>query len=512
MGYKEIVLKLPTDHSDEQLRQAIAKELNIKGFSWQIKKKSLDARKKSSIHWLISVAVSSDEIKGGMPQPAPALDIPYRKREEKVVVAGSGPAGFFCAFVLQKAGFNTTLIERGTDVGKRAQGIRKFETTGEFDPVSNYAFGEGGAGTFSDGKLTSRSKHISPEREFIISSYIGAGAPEIIGYMAHPHLGSDNLRNIIETLRKQFLDIGGKILFETLLEDIKVKDGKVYETVTAKGAIAADKVVVAPGNAAYETYRMLIARGIKFRTKNCAIGCRVEHPQEMINEAQWGLKSLKGVKAAEYRLTSAGREFPVYTFCMCPGGSIVPSTAYADTNIVNGMSFYNRNGKFSNAACVAGINFDKLTGKEVLPPEVLDWMESLEKKFYAYSGGFKAPACTIQDFIEKKVTKKVFETSYPLGIEPAELWALLPSAVSNSISEGLKEFSRKIKGFGEGSIMGLESKSSAPIQVLREDDRCCAGFENLYVAGEGSGWSGGIISSAADGIKTALSIIKERGA
>ena len=510
MGYKEIIVKLPTDYSEDQLRNKLEKALRIKEFSWQIKRKSLDARKKTNIYWQMLVSVSSEHIKGPEPQVPPALDIPYKKRKERVMVVGSGPAGFFCAFVLQKAGFNTTLIERGSEVKKRAEGIRHFEKTGEFSPISNYAFGEGGAGTFSDGKLTSRSKHISLEREFIISSYINAGAPEIIKYMQHPHLGSDNLQKIIEVLRKQFLDMGGEVLFETFLEDVKIKDGKVYEAITTKGSVEADEVVVASGNSAYETYRMLINRGIKFRTKNFAIGCRVEHSQELINEAQWGKKSLKGVKAAEYRLTSSGDgKIPVYTFCMCPGGSIVPSTAYDNINIVNGMSFYNRDGKFSNAACVAGINLDSLIGKDVAPLEALDWVEALEKKFYEYSNSFKAPFCTIQNFIEKKETKETFETSYPLGLEHAALWNLLPSEVSNSISEGFKDFSKKIKGFDTGIVLGLESKSSAPIQVLREKDGLCIGVENLYVVGEGSGWSGGIISSAADGIKAALNIIKK---
>ncbi|MDP8259175.1 MAG: NAD(P)/FAD-dependent oxidoreductase [Candidatus Aadella gelida] len=509
MGYKEITLKLATDYSEDELRKKIEKEINTKEFSWQIKKKSLDARKKNKVHWQILVAVSSDRIKGGASIAAPTLDIPYSKKEKKVIVVGSGPAGFFCALVLQKAGFNTTLIERGTEVSKRAEGIRKFETTEEFDPLSNYAFGEGGAGTFSDGKLTSRSKHISLEREFIISSYISAGAPEVIRYMAHPHLGSDNLRKIIEVLRKQFLDIGGKVLFETLLEDMKSKDGKVYEAVTTNGTIEADKIVVAPGNSAFETYRMLIGRGVQFRSKSCAIGCRIEHPQEVINKAQWGKRRLKGVKAAEYRLSSTGGGgFPVYTFCMCPGGSVVPSAAYGDTNIVNGMSYYSRNGKFSNAACVAGINWDSLNNTEVSPLEALDWVEALERKFYNYSDSFRAPFCTIQNFIDQKEDKKIPETSYPLGLEPADLWNLLPSKISDSIAVGLKEFSKKIKGFSEGTIMGLESKSSAPIQVLREKDGPCTGFKNLYVAGDGSGWSGGIISSAADGIKAALSIMK----
>jgi len=509
MGCKEIILKLPTDYSEKQLREKIEKELKIKEFSWQIKKKSLDARKKSDIHWQISVSVSSERIKGSVPEASPTLDILYRKTKEKIIVVGSGPAGFFCALVLQKAGFDTTLIERGAEVKKREEGVRNFEATGEFDSVSNYAFGEGGAGTFSDGKLTSRSKHISLEREFIISSYINAGAPESIKYMAHPHLGSDNLKNIIKVLREQFLEIGGKVLFETFLEDIKIKDGKVYEAVTTKGVMEADRVVIAPGNSAYETYRMLIDRGVEFRPKNFAIGARVEHPQEIINKAQWGRKNLSGVKAAEYRLTSSGDgKFPVYTFCMCPGGSIVPSTAYENANIVNGMSFYDSGGKFSNSACVAGNNLSSLMGTEVSSLEAIDWLEGIEENFYKYTNSFKAPFCTIRNFINKKETNGIFESSYPLGLEPAALWELLPPEVSNSIAEGLKDFSKKIKGFNEGIILGLDSKSSAPIQVIREKGGLCSGFENLYVVGEGSGWSGGIISSAADGVKAAMNIIR----
>ena len=508
MGYKEISLKLPTDYTEGQLRKKIEKKLKITEFSCRIERKSLDARKKPDIHWQVLVSVSSKQIKGPGRAVSPPLNIPFRKRKEKVVVVGSGPAGFFSAFVLQKAGFNTTLVERGADVVKRAEGIMEFEKTGAFNSVSNYAFGEGGAGTFSDGKLTSRSGHISQERNFILSSYINAGAPREIGYMAHPHLGSDNLSGIVTRLREGFLDIGGKVLFETLLEDLKIKDQTVREAITTGGRIEADEVIIAPGHSAYETYRMLIKSGVKFRTKGFAIGCRVEHPQEIINNAQWGQKSLPGAKAAEYRLASKGNGgLPVYTFCMCPGGTIVPASAYKNANIVNGMSLYKRDGKFANAACVAGVDLDRLNGRETSPLEALDWLGSLEERFYEYSDGFKAPFCSIKDFIDREVRSGIVESSYPLGLKPAALWDLLPTEVSGSITEGLKDFSRKIKGFEAGIIMGLDSKSSSPIRVLREENRLSSGFENLYVAGEGSGYSGGIISSGADGIKAAMAII-----
>lgn len=508
MGYKEVSLKLPTNYTDNQLRERIEKKLNIREFLYQIEKKSLDARKKSDIHWQILVSVSSKQIKGATRDIIPPLNILYKKRTKKVVVIGSGPAGFFCAFVLQKAGFNTTLIERGSDVKKRAKGIGEFEKTGLFNSVSNYAFGEGGAGTFSDGKLTSRSKNISQERKFILEAYINAGAPEEIGFMAHPHLGSDNLSKIVARLREDFLNIGGKVLFETLFEDLKIKNKNICEVITTSGEIKADKLVVASGHSAHETYRMLIERGVKFRTKSFAIGCRVEHHQDVINKAQWGKISLPGVKAAEYRLTSNRKgNLPVYTFCMCPGGSVVAASAYKNVNVVNGMSLCGRDGKFANAACVAGVNLDQLNGRQVSPLEALDWLGSLEERFYQYSDGFKAPFCSIKDFINREVSSRNVESSYSLGLKPAALWDLLPLKVSDSIREGLKDFSRKIKGFETGIIMGLDSKSSSPIQVLRGDNYLCSGFENLYVVGEGSGYSGGIISSGADGIKAAMAII-----
>ena len=510
MGYREISIKLPTDHTEEQIRRKIEKKLKIKEFSYQIVRKSLDARKRSDIHWQVQVSVSSKQFKGAPLDTLPTLNIPYQKRAKKVVVVGSGPAGFFCAFVLQKAGFQTTLIERGQDVKKRAEGIIEFEKTGLFNSLSNYAFGEGGAGTFSDGKLTSRSKHIEQERRFMISSYISAGAPEEIRYMAHPHLGSDNLSVIVTRLRENFIDIGGRVLFETLMEDIKVEDQIVREVKTTSGEIEADEVIIAPGHSAYETYRMLINRGVKFRPKNFAIGSRVEHTQEIINNAQWGRKSLPGVKAAEYRLTSKGNgNLPVYTFCMCPGGSIIPASAYKHTNIVNGMSQYDRAGKFANAACVAGINLERLTGRETSALEALDWVESLERRFYEYSEGYKSPFCTIKDFIDRELRTNTVDSSYRLGLKPAALWDLLPSEVSASIREGLKDFCGKMKGFETGTIMGLDSKSSSPIQAMRGEDHLSPGFKNLYVAGEGSGYSGGIVSSGADGIKVAMTVISK---
>ncbi len=508
MGFKIIEIKAPTGYSEEELRNQIVREAGTDDCTWQIENKSLDARKKSNIHWLLRIAVHGQGIGGTDRTPAASLVIPYKPRNKRVMIAGSGPAGFFAAFVLQKAGFDTVLIERGAEVKKREQGIARFEKTGEFSPVANYSFGEGGAGTFSDGKLTSRSKHISKERDFFVTSYIEAGAPAEIRYMAYPHVGSDNLRSVVKNLRDQYQQYGGEIRFETTLTDLVLQHGRVVEAVIGGETMAADYFIAAPGHSAYETYRMMIGRGVAFRTKNFAIGCRAEHRQENINRAQWGIEKLDGVKAAEYRLTSeADGKHPVYSFCMCPGGMVIPAATSRDINIVNGMSNYRRNGRFANAGCVAGIHPDQLAGRKVTPLEALSWLENLERSFFEFSNGYQAPFCTISDFIHATEPRQIPETSYPLGLKPAPLWKMLPPVVTHALREGLKDFNRRLRGYGDGILLGLESKTSSPIQALREKTGLCEGFENLFIAGEGSGYAGGIVSSAADGIKIAMQII-----
>lgn len=508
MGYKELELNVPTDFCEEQIRHLIEKKIGFDEFTWHIKKKSLDARKKADIHWKLRVGVVGSLIKSDAMDFEPTLSIPYKKGRGRVLVVGGGPAGFFSAFVLQKAGYDVSLVERGADVETRSARIQQFEKTGQFDPLGNYVFGEGGAGTFSDGKLTSRTKNISQGKSFVMSSYIDAGAPAEISYLARPHLGSDRLKSIVKNLTGQFQALGGRVFFETTLDDLTIKNGMVVEALTSRGGIEADHFIVAPGHSAYDTYRMLIGRGVMFRSKNFAIGSRMEHSQDLINRAQWGRAELPGVKAAEYRLTSKGDgKCSVYTFCMCPGGVVVPATATPYTNIVNGMSLYARDGEYANAGCVAGLNLEKLMEREVSALESLDWLEALEKKFFDAASGFQAPSCGIQEFIDGKGKSEIPASSYPFGLKPAPLWELLPSPVSRSLCEGLKDFSRKIKGFETGVLMGLESKTSSPVQALREKDGRCVGFKNLAIVGEGSGVAGGIISSAVDGISHAMKLL-----
>jgi len=509
MGFKIIDIKLPTDYTEAQLEYAACKAAGIKTCSFQVISKGLDARKKSNLHWQMRLGVSSEELKGDNPLPEEPLAITYKQRNKKVLVTGSGPAGFFAAYVLQQAGFSVTILERGADVNKRAKAIADFEKSGKFSPLGNYGFGEGGAGTFSDGKLTSRTKRISKEKAFITNAYIFGGGPEEIAWLTHPHLGSDNLRRIVKKLREDFIRRGGTLLFETQLLDLDVKAGTITAGITSNGELEADYFIIAPGHSSYETYRMLINRGVAFQTKNFAIGSRAEHNQEIINIAQWGKAQLPGVKAAEYRLTAKTSDNrPVYTFCMCPGGMVVPATPYEHTNIVNGMSYFRRDSKFANAACVAGIHPDQLAGKKVTPAQALVELEKLEQSFKQFTGDFSAPFCTIKEFMAGKVTSKAVETSYPLGLTPAPLYNMLPAVVTKAMREGLLAFTHKIRGYDSGILLGLESKTSAPIQALREENGVCPGFSNLFIAGEGSGYAGGIMSSAADGIKAAMRIVE----
>lgn len=508
MGYKELELRVTLKASTAELHAVISKKTGLKNFEFQILRKSLDARNKKNIFWQYRVGVSSNLIKEGTKPGLPLIEIPKRPYQSSVFVAGSGPAGIFCALVLAEAGMAVTLIEQGSKVQKRQQSIQHFENFGVFDEQNNYSFGEGGAGTFSDGKLTSRTKGISKERNYIFSSFVEAGAPSEIMYMTHPHLGSDNLFRITKNLREKLKQLGGRIHFETKLEEIKVCGENIVKAITSQGEIEAEHFVVAPGHSSYETYKMLIRNKIPFQTKNFAIGMRAEHQQQLINVAQWGVPDLPGVKAAEYRLTASDHaKKPVYSFCMCPGGVVVPATPYKHTNIVNGMSLYKRSNNFANAAIVTGIHPDELLNKTSEPLEALAYLESLENKFYTYTNGYKAPALRISDFLNNGNSCNLPESSYPLGLIEADIKQLLPLKIIGSLQEGLRSFIRKLNNYESGVLIGLESKTSSPIQVIRDKKTYQSGYSNFYLAGEGSGWAGGIVSSAADGVRVALSIL-----
>lgn len=506
MGFTFLEVKMPTDYTPEGLKEKIAKEIGTLEFTHQIEKQSLDGRNSNNIHWIIRVGISSDAISTNEPFKPLKLEIPKINTNKKIVVIGSGPAGFFGAYVAKLAGFDVTIIEQGPEVFKRIADVRIFEKGGPLNERSNYAFGEGGAGTFSDGKLTCRSKHIPNERRFIFESFIKAGAPEEILYLAKPHVGSNILTKTARNLRKEFLDIGGKWHFDTKVIDISITNGKVTSIETEIGKIEADYFIFATGHSSYETYQMLMKNGVEFQLKPFAIGSRVEHYQERINQALWRKPELPGVKAADYALTFNDSPLPVYSFCMCPGGMVVSAPPANGVNIVNGMSNYKRNYPFANSAIVTALKLDDFLNRHVSPLEALDWVTNLEKKFFEFANGFNAPSVKVSDFLKNKVSTSFPETSYPFDLISADFKELFPNEIVSSLKLALTNFTTKIKGFEDGHLMGLESRTSSPVQVLREKSGLCNGFDNLYMAGEGSGYSGGIISSAADGIKSALDI------
>ncbi len=507
IGHKELEIKLRPGYREDAIENMVRKKFRINKFHYEIERKSLDARDKKDIHWLLKLSVFSKELKAVPMENRLELKPEYRKRDAKVVVAGSGPAGFFAAWVLALSGFRVTVLERGSEVEERRAEIERFESTGEFSTFSNYAYGEGGAGTFSDGKLTSRTKTISLEKKFIFKTYVENGAPEEILYLAKPHIGSDNLRVVVRNLRKKLEGLGAAIRFRERLTAINIEGDRAKSVTTDKGEYECDYLVLAVGHSAYDTYRLMMKAGIRFTNKPFAVGFRVEHPQEIINLSQWGQPFLKGVKAADYKLAWKENNFlPVYSFCMCPGGKIVPATPAAGYNIVNGVSDYSRDGFWANSGIVAGFDIPSHLKRDATPAEALDWMEKLEAGAYKPGQGYDAPYNTIGDFLRKMPPSAPVESSYPFGLIASDYMDMLPPAVVNSLREGLAYFVKKMKGFDEGNIIGIETKTSSPVRTERDENGRCSGFGNIYSIGEGSGYAGGIVSSAADGVKTGFRI------
>ncbi len=509
MGYAEMTLKLPTDYSEKLLKKLISKEICSENFNFHIIRRSLDARNKRDIHFLTKIGVTADNLSGKEPA-IENLQIPNRRGiKRKVIVTGCGPAGIFASLILQEAGFSVTIIEKGCEVPERTERIAQFEKTGVFDHLGGYCFGEGGAGTFSDGKLTSRTKSITLEKNFIFEEFIKAGAPEEIAYETYPHVGSDNLKKIIPALIKKFRELGGETLFGSEVTEINKSGDKITSVGISgreTGIIEGDHFIFANGHSSFKLYKLLISQGVLFTPKPFAIGFRVEHIQEELNFSMWRRRSLPGVKAAEYHLTADCDPGHAFTFCMCPGGKIVQSAPDEISSVVNGMSNFARNGAFANSAVVTPFSLEELAGKEITAGAALDLLEEMEHNFFNYRKSFDVPAARITDILHDKKTANLPETSFSFGIAPADMSRFFPKSVYDRLKKGLSIFCKKLDCFESGVAMGFESKTSAPIKCLRNQDLTAAPFTNLYICGEGSGYSGGIVSSAADGIKIAMKI------
>lgn len=505
-------LNLPLTYSEEDLRALVAEKLftsydNVKGV--KLIKKSIDARHRSDVHYVLTVAaeLKSEDGINGTPYIPPkssikdlGLEIKYTRKH--VVVVGSGPAGLFAALTLSEYGIPCTIIERGDALEERIKKVEELRKNGVLDTESNVQFGEGGAGTFSDGKLGSG---ISNEYFGILyGEFIKCGAPEDIAYESAPHVGTDELRKVLKNIRKGLEDGGVKFRTLTRLTDLVIEDGRVTGAeVNGEEIIPADYVILAIGHSAEDTFEMLRDRGVNMAPKPFSIGVRAEHEQSLISEARYGVAAPL-LPPADYKLSHrlpSGRG--VYTFCMCPGGEVVCSSDLDGTVVTNGMSNRNRDGRYANAAVLVSVTPDDYD-EGVLGG--FTFRKRYEKLAYELGGGgYRAPVQRISDFLADRPSSGKIETSYLPDTTAAELKRALPDYVTDGIKEGLKEFSKKIKGYDRGVLIGVETRSSCPVRILR-DDRRQSNIIGLYPIGEGSGYAGGITSSAVDGIKTALVI------
>jgi len=411
------------------------------------------------------------------------------------VIAGMGPAGLFCALAMVERGFKPILIDRGDALEERAAKVDKYWQSAELDPDSNVQFGEGGAGAWSDGKLTSRSKDPLSEKVFQIMT--GFGAPPQISYEALPHLGTDGIRALVKAIRAHLIEKGCEFRYRTRLDDVKIISGKLSEVKLNGEWIGARNLIIAPGNASRDSFRMLASRGVEMQAKSFAAGFRIEHSQDLIDLAVYGSSRWRALLGpATYRLTD--RVTGTYSFCMCPGGAVVASASEPGTIVTNGMSFSARNAERCNAAIVCSVD-ENVYGKGLFAG--MEWQEGVEKSAWKPDGF--APAMKAEDFVKGKLSAGALMGSYLPGIRQADLAALLPPSIVSRLRGGMLSFSKILKEFHRDAVLiAPETRTSSPLRFLRNPfTQSCVNISNLFIIGEGSGYAGGIVSSAIDGYR-----------
>lgn len=514
-----------TPEEEEALRKELLRRLGVSSselLSFRILKESVDARKKGDVYFNYQLlAELRDEAaylnRGGgrkgvsLQYSEAAVTIPsgMEPLSGRIVVVGFGPAGLFSALTLVRAGYCPLVVERGLPVEERTKRVETFWAGGSLDPETNVQFGEGGAGTFSDGKLTTRIK--DPRAATVISSFIEAGAPGDIGYLSKPHVGTDLLKGVVRNLRKEIISLGGEIRFGAKLQELESQGGRISRVRIGEEWVRTSAVILAMGHSARDTYAMLKEAGVAMEAKSFALGLRVEHRQRALDEIQYGpWASHPKLRASEYSLatrTSNGRG--VYSFCMCPGGRVVNSASEEGELSVNGMSYHARNLTNANAAIVVSVSPEDF-GKDAL--DGIAFQRDLERKAFAMGGGsWQAPVQLVADYVNERRSRTLTNVmpSISPGFRLAPLHELLPEPLTKSLKEGLGVFGRRIKGFDRtGVLTGVETRTSAPVRILRGADYQSPSHEGLYPTGEGAGYAGGIVSAAVDGIKAAEAVIR----
>ncbi len=512
--YRNLLLS-PHDR-EESLPALLAAKLSVPQellSDIHIIRKGIDARKKPQIKLVYTLSFSAADALRPRLAADPVLEWhdektiapPTQVRSNKrIVIIGSGPAGLFAALRLAEYGLTATIIERGGPVEQRALSVQRFWKDGVLDPESNVQYGEGGAGTFSDGKLTCRSK--DPLVPWVLEQLTLYGAQPEVRYLAKPHIGTDRLRTVISAIRRELLEKGFTIRFDCRMTDLNIKNDRIA-AVTLNDAedIPCDHLILAAGHSARDTFELLERLNVPLQRKPFAMGLRVEHPQELINRIQYGSQKQVTLPAADYAVawnnSSNGRS--AYSFCMCPGGVVVGGASEAGGVVTNGMSGQLRNSPFANSALVVNVREEDFDGPGPLAGVRLQrrWEQ---RAFELGGGGFRAPAQNLHDFV-RLPGKGGVRTSYRPGICETELDSVLPAFIIDTLREGIIDFGRKLKGFvtAEATLVGIESRTSSPVRILRNSSFESVGVKGLYPAGEGAGYAGGIMSSAVDGIKVA---------
>lgn len=524
-------IKKSLDSHETELLSDCAKRLGVKNEdikSLRVFRKSVDSRKKDNVFFVYSVDVelkdSEDAVIAAIGENAdifkveiPKYVLPENKRVSnfRPVIVGFGPAGFFAGLTLARSGLKPLILERGADVDKRTADVDRFWKMRQLDEESNVQFGEGGAGTFSDGKLNTGIK--DPFCRHVLEEFAAHGAPEEILYSAKPHIGTDKLKNVVKNIREEIISLGGEVIFNAKLSDIIVFNGVIqgitYEKNGSSFDFETDTLVLCIGHSARDTVKMLYSHGINMMKKPFSVGARIEHPREFIDKAQYGkFAGHPALGAADYKMACHpphGRG--AYTFCMCPGGTVVAAASEKGGVVVNGMSEYNRDAENSNSALLVGIDPEEFPGDS--PLSGFDLQRDIESKAFSVAGSdYSAPCQLVGDFLSDKASTRLgsVNPSCPTGVTPTDLRKVLPKKVTDTLSSALVQMDKKLHGFTlpVAVLTGAETRSSSPVRILR-DDLYQTNVRGLFPAGEGAGYAGGIVSAAVDGIRCAHAVLED---